>query len=221
MLVASIALVVLIVSAWITSSATAAMKRAHKRRCANVQKRYVQRRRGVPVQSVHFESALGEAFCRDARRRIPPSVPLDTPMANAFGADPFWASTLEWMADRAGGVARCRLYWVDAWVASHALLTRLSTSPEQGSNSCGNDGTESDPSQSDPGATLAGDAVPDGCLLVIDLEGRRVLVTTRRPLSWSASDGSNRSNARYVLVLLDSRPRVFCRRRRRHAPAGS
>lgn len=190
LLMAAIATIALVVASVLVATAVAAaLRRAHERRCAAVRRRYVQRRRGSPVQSVHFESALGAAFCDDAAARLPP-VPRNAPVAQAFGADPFWASSLEWMTNQVAGIARCRLYWVEAWVVSPLSLWEATHSFER--------------PQASP--------LPDGCMLVIDLLERRVLVTTARPLPVASWTEGRASSAPFVLALLDSRPRAFCRR---------
>nr|UDO47751.1 hypothetical protein [Pandoravirus massiliensis] len=95
----------------------------------------------------------------------------------AFGAEPVWAKALEWMADRVGGVARRRLYWTEACVVRADRLRALDQD---------NDGR---------------------CALIIDLHLRRVIATTRRPLS---VDGSP-PERRLVVVGLDGQPHAIAR----------
>lgn len=106
-LVAVAAAVALVIVGLVLS---ALARRAQARRSAFVRKRYAERR--APCPDVHFEAPLGARFCADAVTHLPP---LDHPHPTAaFGADPFWAAAMEWMADRVGGVARRRLYWTEA-----------------------------------------------------------------------------------------------------------
>jgi hypothetical protein len=163
------------VSAMLATSAYMARRRTMMR------DRYARRRDGR-FDDVRIESPLGDAFCLDAIARMP-RVPWGAPSAAAFGADPFWRKSLEWMTDRVAGDVGRRLYWVEAWVV-HA----------------------------DGRAPLPHGLPGDGALaLAIDPEARLAVATTDRPILPVGRAFGARASGPAVVVLLDTQPHCIAR----------